>query len=128
MTVALLQSIKRGGPREQILACKLLAALAIYVGPDCSRLYELASPSGGILQTVALGDSCIPVRAAALRAMAVVCFVCATDHAATIECIGVCMHERAHISLTPFFGFGTTTNRSAKLQLVLYTVPPVFIF
>ena len=103
LTNQLLSSVKKGTPVEQVQACKALGTMALFAGADNHELYRSCCPSGGTLQTAALEDRCIPVRAAALRAISMLSFVCATDHSATAESIGVCVDVLARLRSTEAF-------------------------
>jgi hypothetical protein len=73
-----MSSLRGGTPAEQYAACRCLEAFAVVLGADQDEYYESVEPN---LKRVVLLTSRAPmVRGAALRALCVSNFVCATDH------------------------------------------------
>lgn len=73
-----MSSLRGGTPAEQYAACRCLEAFAVVLGADQDEYYESVEPN---LKRVVLLTSRAPmVRGAALRALCVSNFVCATDN------------------------------------------------
>ena len=74
-----MSSLRGGTPAEQYVACRCLEALAVVLGADQDEYYESIAPN--LKRVVLLTSRATTVRGAALRALCVANFVCATDSA-----------------------------------------------
>ena len=72
-----MSSLRGGTPAEQYAACRCLEAFAVVLGAAHDEFYESVEPN--LKRTVLLTSRAPAVRGAALRAMCVTNFVCATE-------------------------------------------------
>lgn len=78
-----LQGLRGGSPAEQYAACRVLESMAVVLGSDRDEFYESIHPS--LKRVVMMASRSMMVRGAALRALSLSNFICATDDVSTEE-------------------------------------------
>jgi len=83
---ALKRALKKGTIKEQILAAQLIALIAVTVGADSEDVYkEFASTMIELINKPPNEE----VQSAIIESLAMLCFVCNTDEAGTLDILGL---------------------------------------
>lgn len=88
VTSLCIQSIRSGKPAEQYAACRLLEAFAVVLGTENDDYFE--SIESALRRILGMAGRAPLVRIAALRALTLADFICATDDASTESLLDLC--------------------------------------
>ena len=88
VTAAAIQGLRIGDPAEQYAACRVLEALGIVLGGNHDNYFDDMEPHLTMI-IMATGRSTM-VRAAALHALSIINFICATDDVSTERLMDLC--------------------------------------
>jgi hypothetical protein len=90
---ACLYGLRVGQPAEQYAACRVLEAASVIMGSDQDEWCEqMDRPLRRLIMTT---SKAVPVRMAALRAMAMTVFICSSDIAVTETVLDLCQEVAA---------------------------------
>jgi hypothetical protein len=92
---ACLYGLRVGQPAEQYAACRVLEAASVVLGADQDEWCEqMDRPLRRLIMTT---SKAVPVRMAALRAMAMTVFICSSDVSATETVLDLCQEVAATV-------------------------------